>query len=186
MRASWRRCLIGLAMAVCAPQPAMAAENLSCASALLTDQVKAEIFKVYRANADIGEKANDLLGKKIAGCMLMHDWSEEALQSAFRYIFGDALESGLMLEFAGRRDVSPDLLKKATDRYFGAIPEAEILKFADGETSDDAVAQLIQFVLADGAVSPLQLQDDAIGRMIGEYAAARANMIYFRAAFSRQ
>jgi hypothetical protein len=186
MRASWRRCLIGLAVALCAPQPAMAADNLTCASALLTDQVKVEIFKAYRADADIGEKANEILGKKIAGCMLMHDWSEEALESAMRYLFGDVLESGLMREFVGKREVAPDLLRRATDRYFGSIPEDEILKFADGETSDDAVAQLIQFVLADGAVSPLQIQDDAIGRMIGEYAAARANVIYFRAAFARQ
>jgi hypothetical protein len=186
MRASWQRCLIGLAVAFCAPQSAMAADNLTCASALLTEQVRADIYKAYRANEDIGEKANGLIGKKIAACMLMHDWSEAALESAMRYLFGGVLEDGLVREFTGKRKVSFDLLMKATDRYFGAIPEDEIRKFADGETSDDAVAQLIQFVLADRAVSPLEIQDDDVGRMIGEYAAARANVIYFRAAFARQ
>lgn len=186
MRVKWICGAPILALLFAVAAPARAADNLDCASSLLDAKTKAEIFAAYRADKDIGEKVNEMVGKKFAGCMLTNDWSEAATESAMRFLFGDVLEAGVVGDFVKRKDISTDALFKATDRFFSTMKPEDVRKFADGQMSEEAINDLIQHLLADGAVTAKQLEEPALGRLIGEFAAARANAIYFRAAFARQ
>ena len=177
--------LIGLA-ALAVSSPALAAENLACASSLIDAKTNDELFAAYRRNEEIGERLADKVGKKLAACLLNHDWSEEATESAMRIVIGEILERGFVKEFAAFKGLSIDRLRTATDAYLASIPPEERRKFADGDLGDNAAGIYVQALLVQEAVPIDLLENGAFGRLIGEFAAARANQTVFRAAFEQQ
>ena len=177
--------MIGLA-ALAASSPAVAAENLACASGLIDAKTNDELFAAYRREEEIGEKIGDKVGKKLAACLLNHDWSEEATESAMRVVFGEILERGFVKEFAAFKGLSMDKLRTATDGYLASLPPEERRKFADGDLGNNSANIYVQTLLVQEAVPMDLLENEAFGRLIGEFAAARANQTVFRAAFEQQ
>jgi hypothetical protein len=103
-----------------------------------------------------------------------------------RVLFGEILERGLSEELRKYPKVSITALRLSTDSFFESVPAGDLRKFADGELGDDGAVPLVQRLIADAVVTQPQLDDEDLARLIGEFAAARANSKVFRAIFDQQ
>lgn len=163
--------------------PARAADNLDCALALADHKTSSEIFVAYRADRNIGEALVAAQGAGLWACVERHGWTEQALESAVRVILGEALGFGLTVELQ-RTPLDPRALAPAIDDFLARNP-AEQPKFADGDVSSEAIAGLIASLEKSGVLGGVTLTEQ-LGHLIGEFASARANSIYFRRMFTEQ
>lgn len=163
--------------------PARAADNLDCALALADHKTSSEIFAAYRAGRNIGEALVAAQGAGLWACVERHGWTEQALESAVRVILGEALGFGLTVEMQ-RTPLDPRALEPAIADFLTRNP-AEQPKFADGDVSNEAIAALIDSLEEGGALGGVMLTEE-LGHLIGEFASAQANSIYFRRTFTEQ
>jgi hypothetical protein len=164
--------------------PASAAENIGCATALITPAVRDHVFTAYRDNKNIGEAVMEQAGTGLIACRTAQGWSEAAMESALRALFGDILSSGILAELA-QSGVDRDAMLRTMYAFLGLLSPDDQRKMADGTVSAEVATGLVQRVVDDGVVKAGQIDEKMAGR-IGELASACANATVFRRAFARQ
>jgi|GEM_PF-3293813 len=179
-----RPIFLGLLCLATAAMPAHSAENLACLTGAVDRKLSAEVFKAYRAEKDIGEALMARMGDKAAACAAANDWSAEALESAFRVLFGQILARGTQAELRSFR-IDRNALQVSTEKYLASLSYEKYRQFVDGELSDDAGEDIVKQLVGDEVVRLSQI-DEKLGNLIGEYAAGHANEMFFAAEFSRQ
>lgn len=165
-------------------QPARAADNLACATALIDEPLSAAVFATYRREGDMGAALIERAGEGFFDCAESGGWSDAATESALRVMFGEILTRGLAAEFVPL-GVDVETLRASTEAFLAQLAPEARRGVANGEVSDDSGEALVYQLLNDKAVREDQLSGD-IPRMIGEYAAARANAVVFTADFGTQ
>ncbi len=173
-----------LAMMVAA-SPVGAAENIDCALALADDdQVSDQVFAAYRADAHVGEALLAARGEQLRGCAAENQWSEAALTSSIRVLFGQIFSRGLLREMAAVPLDGAGIME-ATDTYLATLPAEQRAAVADGTADAVLVEDLLDRLSAAGLLPRRELTDRD-GHLIGELLSARANIISYQIAFVDQ
>lgn len=175
--------LAAAALAIVAP-PALAAENIDCTLGLADDQVSDQVFAAYRADRNVGEALMAVRGEALRGCAATHQWSEDALTSSVRVLFGEIFSRGLLREMA---EVPLDGVRvmETSDAFLAELAPEQRLALADGTADPVVVEALLDRLTRDGILGAREL-DERTGRLIGELLSARANIISYQIAFVDQ
>lgn len=170
-----------LAMAMVAASPAGAAENIDCALSLADDQVSDQVFAAYRADTNVGEALMAARGEQLRGCATANQWSEDALTSSVRVLFGQVFSRGLLQEMQAV-PLDGSGIMEATDAYLATLTAEQRAGVADGSADPGLVEALLER-LAEEKLLPARELTDRDGRLIGELLSARANVISYQIAF---
>jgi len=194
----WMVRALPFALLTAGAHPAMAAQKMACVHDLLDERLSIALFQAYRADTpqavddgsedhqsiDLTAMVKARIGPKIMACQRRHRWSDQAVESAARALIGEALASGLWPEIDAA-GVRPQALQQSVDDYLQGLDRADLQAFADGEPSEQVVNGLIGRVVADRVADLLTLMVGDAASLIGEFAASRANAIFFAAEFDR-